>query len=592
MILFLGGLGCCVLGVVAAIVIAVERRVVVVAALGTAGCVLTFLAAFQVLLGGRVASFHSSLVLPLMGFNLTLDPLGALFVAMTSFVGVATLVYYVGYARDELRSRSAVGLLMTFLLSLLVVPVASSVVTLMVSWETMALSSMLLIMVEQRRHVETRVAAQWYGAMTQAGAASILLGLLLLSMKSGQTFGDIRSHAAMLSPALRSFAFVLTLIGFASKAGAVPFHVWLPKAHPAAPSPVSALMSSSMVAMGVYGIIRVGNDLLGGGTLWWWIVVVGLGAASALFGALHAVTSVDLKRLLAYSTIDVVGLVLIGVGCAGALAATGQPGTARLALIGALLLLVAHAAFKGCLFLGAGSIERATGTRNLDQLGGLIRRIPLTTALFCVGAGSIVALPALSGFSSEWLVLQGLLHGFADRSTSTLIVLLVGVVALALTGGLTAVAFVKVIGIGFLGQARSSAAASAHEVPRTMQVGMGILCVPCVVLGVVPGLLISLLDRAAQAGARRRGTPCNLDRDRTLARGFARHHRTDDAARRLRPDRRSHVGWSHVDAASCEKSRGVARGRDRPTRVCNTPPPRTPSPSSASSSTSFAPRST
>ncbi len=498
MILFLTGLGCCALGVAAAIIITVERRVVVVAALGTAGCVLTFLAAGQVLLGGHVASVHSSLILPLMGFNLTLDPLGALFVATTSFVGVATLVYYVGYARDELRSRSAVGLLMTFLLSLLVVPVASSVVTLMLSWELMALSSTLLIMVEQRRHVETRVAAQWYGAMTQAGAASILLGLLLLSFKGGQTFVDIRSHAATLSVTLRSFAFVLTLIGFASKAGAVPFHVWLPKAHPAAPSPVSALMSSSMVALGVYGVVRVGDDLLGGGTLWWWIVVVGLGAASALFGALHAVTSVDLKRLLAYSTIDVVGLVLIGIGCAGALASTDHPETARLALVGALLLVVAHAAFKGCLFLGAGSIERTSGLRNLDQLGGLIRRIPVTTALFCVGAFSIIALPAFSGFSSEWLLLQGLLHGFVDHSTSTLVVLLVGVVALALTGGLTAVAFVKVIGIGFLGQARSSASASAREVPRAMQVGMGILCIPCVVFGVAPGLVIAPLSRAAQ----------------------------------------------------------------------------------------------
>jgi formate hydrogenlyase subunit 3/multisubunit Na+/H+ antiporter MnhD subunit len=500
MALFLVGLGICVLGVVAAVVLSTNRRVIVVALLGSAGCASTFVAASRVLISGRTSSFHSLLVLPLMGVNLTLDPLGALFIAMTSFVGIATLIYYVGYARDELRSRTALGLLLTFLVSLLAVPVASSVVTFMFFWELMALSSMLLITVEQRRHAEARVAAQWYGAMTQLGAASILLGLLLLSMKSGQTFGDIKSHAATLSLTLRSFAFLLTLIGFASKAGAVPFHVWLPKAHPEAPSPVSALMSSAMVAMGVYGIVRVGNDLLGGGTLWWWIVVVALGVASALFGALHAVTSVDLKRLLAYSTIDILGLVLIGVGCAGALTATGHPGTARLALIGALLLVVSHAAFKGCLFLGAGAIERAVGTRNLDQLGGLIRRIPATTALFVVGALSIVAVPTLSGFSSEWLLLQGLLHGFVDHSTPTLIVLLVGVVALALTGGLTAVAFVKVIGIGFLGQARTPAAASAREVSRTMHIGMAILCLPCVVLGLAPGVVIPLLSRAAETG--------------------------------------------------------------------------------------------
>jgi formate hydrogenlyase subunit 3/multisubunit Na+/H+ antiporter MnhD subunit len=360
---------------------------------------------------------------------------------------------------------------------------------------------MLLIMVEHRRHAEARAAAQWYGAMTQLGAASILLGLLLLSLKGGQTFDDIRLHAFAMSPTLRSCAFVLTLIGFASKAGAVPFHVWLPKAHPEAPSPVSALMSSAMVAMGVYGIVRVGNDLLGGGTLWWWVVVVALGVMSALFGALHAVTSVDLKRLLAYSTIDILGLVLIGVGCSGVLAASGLSGDAHLALIGALLLVISHAAFKGCLFLGAGAVERATGSRSLDQLGGLIRLMPITTALFGVGALSIVAVPAFSGFTSEWLLLQGLLHGFVDKSSLTLIVLLVGVVALALTGGLTAVAFVKAIGIGFLGQARSTGAASAHEVPRAMQFGMGILCIPCVVLGVAPGLVIPLVSRAASVSS-------------------------------------------------------------------------------------------
>jgi formate hydrogenlyase subunit 3/multisubunit Na+/H+ antiporter MnhD subunit len=500
-VLFLAGLGCCVLGLVAAMVLSIERRVVVASFAGSLGCFLTFVAASHVLISGRTVSFHSSLVLPLTGVNLALDPLGALFVAMTSFVGIATLVYYVGYAKGELRSRTALSLLLLFLMSLLSVPVASSVVTLMFAWELMALSSMLLIMVEQRRHAEARVAAQWYGAMTQLGAASILLGLLLLSLKSGQTFADIRAHVSAMSPTLRSFAFVLTLIGFASKAGAVPFHVWLPKAHPEAPSPVSALMSSAMVAMGVYGIVRVGNDLLGGGTLWWWVVVVALGVVSALFGALHAVTSVDLKRLLAYSTIDILGLVLIGVGCSGALAATGHPGDAHLALIGALLLVASHASFKGCLFLAAGAVERATGSRSLDQLGGLIRRIPITTALFGVGALSIVAVPAFSGFTSEWLLLQGLLHGFADKSSPTLIVLLVGVVALALTGGLTAVAFVKAIGIGFLGQARSTGAASAHEVPRAMQFGMGILCVPCVVLGVAPGVVIPLLSRAARVGS-------------------------------------------------------------------------------------------
>lgn len=499
---FLAGLGCCLVGLAAATILPIRYRVVMVAFSGSIGCLLTLVAATRVLISGGTTSLHSSLLLPLNGVSLSLDPLGALFVAMTSIVGIATLIYYVGYAKDELRTRTALSLLLLFLTSLLCVPVASSVVTLMFAWELMALSSMLLILVEHRRHSQAHLAAQWYGAMTQLGAASVLFGLLLLSIKGGQTFADVRAHAPALSPTVRSFAFIFTMIGFASKAGAVPFHVWLPKAHPEAPSPVSALMSSSMVAMGVYGIVRVGNDLLRGGTLWWWVVVVALGVVSALFGVLHAVTSVDLKRLLAYSTIDTLGLVLIGVGCSGALAATGHARDAHLAMIGALLLVVSHAAFKGCLFLAAGAVERATGTRSLDQLGGLIRRMPMTATLFGVGALSIVAVPAFSGFTSEWLVLQGLLHGFVDTSSLTLVVLLAGVVALALTGGLTAVAFVKAFGIGFLGQARSLGADSAHEVPRAMQIGVGVLCIPCVVLGVAPGLVVPSVSRAALVGSR------------------------------------------------------------------------------------------
>src|ERR1035438_7273688 len=209
-----------------------------------------------------------------------------------------------------MASRTAMTLLFVFILTLLAVPAASSVASFMFCWELMALSSMLLILTNQVHSSDARAAALWYGVMTQFGAASILLGLLLASLGTDQTFSAIGAHSSQLSPTLRSFAFVLVLLGFASKAGAVPLHVWLPKAHPEAPSPVSALMSSSMVAMGVYGMIRVGEGLLHGGTVWWWVSVAALGVVSAFYGALHATTSTDVKRLLAYSTIDIVGLVL------------------------------------------------------------------------------------------------------------------------------------------------------------------------------------------------------------------------------------------------------------------------------------------
>ncbi len=498
--MFLAALSICASAAVMAAVLPRRPRVVVSAALGALGCLLASGVALRILLTGETLAFHTSQVLPVTGFSLTIDPLGAWFILVSSFVGAAACVFNVGYAKGAMASRSALSMFMLFIVTLLAVPAASSVMTLMFFWEMMALSSWLLILTDQTRHPDARSAALWYGAMTQAGAASILLGLLAMtSHGGGQSFADVSAHSLALSGVTRSFAFVLVLLGFASKAGAVPLHVWLPKAHPEAPSPVSALMSSSMVAMGVYGIIRVGEDLLHGGTVWWWIAVALLGVVSALYGALHATTSTDLKRLLAYSTVDIIGLVLIGVGAAGALADNAQPVIAHLAMTAALMLVLAHAAFKGALFLAAGAIERATGTRNLDLLGGLIHSMPVTALVVVISAGAIMAVPTLSGFSSEWLLLQGLLHGFRVASTPTVIVMLLGVIALALTGGLTAVAFVKAFGIGFLGQARSTGAATARETSTSMRVAMGWLTIPSVVIGVVPGLFVPLLNRASSS---------------------------------------------------------------------------------------------
>jgi len=496
----LWGLVCCFLAAVAASLPS-AYRVRATATLGAIGCALALSASLDTLIRGSVDTVHTARLLPTFGLTLSLDPLGALFVLAAAFVGFASCIYCVGYARDEMKSRSALTLLMIFIFALLAVPVAASIVSFMFFWELMAVCSMLLILTDQRHSRDARSASLWYGVLTQLGAASILFGFLLLTTHGGgQTFADLTHQASMLSPTVRSFAFVLTLLGFASKAGAVPLHVWLPKAHPEAPSPVSALMSSTMVALGVYGIVRVGFDLLGGGTVWWWVAVASFGAVSALYGALHATTATDLKRLLAYSTIDILGLVLVGVGAAGALVDSGHLGAGELALSAAFLLVLAHAGFKGALFFAAGSIERSTGTRDLDRLGGLVHTMPFTAVIFALGACSIMAVPTLSGFSSEWLLLQGLLHGFTDQSTPALIVMLVGVIALALTGGLTAVAFVKAFGIGFLGQARSRDAYSAPDAALSMKVAMTILIIPSFVIGILPGLVIPLVERAAQVG--------------------------------------------------------------------------------------------
>jgi hydrogenase-4 component B len=343
-----------------------------------------------------------------------------------------------------------------------------------------------------------QVAAQWYAVMTQFGAAALLICLVLLAAHAGsQSFSAITTASAHLPAWVRSTAFLLAVVGFGSKAGMVPLHVWLPRAHSEAPGPVSALMSAAMVNLGIYGVVRVGDGLLGGGPAWWWLIVMGLGALSALFGSLHSATSADLKRLLAYSTTDNIGLMLLGVGASGLFASTGHTSLALVALAAALLQMVFHAVFKGSLFLSASSLQQATGTRDLDRLGGLLRRMPVTGSLFVVGGLTICALPPLCGFVSEWLLLQAMLHGLPSADPSLAIALPIGVGVVALTAGLTALTFVKAIGIGLLGQPRSEPAAQAGEVSRSMWVGTGTLAVFCVVFGVAPFLVIpAVLDAA------------------------------------------------------------------------------------------------
>jgi hydrogenase-4 component B len=496
-VLLLGGLGLGAAGSLAGVALPARARGPAAAVLTAGACIAAFAAAARVLASGATVTASTAQILPLTGVTLSLDPLGAVFVVTAAVVGAAASCYAVGYAGRGGGGRTATALLPLFVTSLLLVPAAGSIATFMAAWELMALSSLLLLLTGHRR-AEARDAAQWYAVMTHAGAAAILLGFVLIGAHAGgQTFAAIAARSGGIPPAVRSLAFVLALAGFGSKAGAVPLHVWLPRAHPEAPGPVSALMSGAMVNLGVYGIVRTGDGLLGGGELWWWLAVAGLGVASALFGGIHAAASADLKRLLAYSTVDNMGLVLTGVGVSGALAVTGHRPLAALAMIAALFQLVNHSAFKGCLFLAAGTVQRAAGTRDLDSLGGLLRRLPVTAALFGIGALSICALPPFSGFASEWLLLQGFLRGFSAHGAATAIALLAGVAALALTGGLTAAAFVKAFGIGFLGQPRTPEAAAAAEAGPAMLAGTALLAVPCLVLGVVPGAVVPLLARAA-----------------------------------------------------------------------------------------------
>lgn len=298
---------------------------------------------------------------------------------------------------------------------------------------------------------------------------------------------------------MRGLVFVLTAVAFTSKAGLVPLHAWLPRAHPEAPSAVSALMSAAMVNLGIYGLVRVGFDLLGGGPAWWWLLVMAMGGLSAVYGILQAAMASDLKRLLAYSTSENMGLVVLGVGAAGLFAHAGNKALAGLALAASLLHVVNHSAFKALLFGAAGSVLRATGERNLDLLGGLRARMPVTAGLFAVGALGAVALPPGNGFISEWLLLQSMIHGLAVPGVTTAIVLPLAVAVIALSAGLAAAVFVKALGVGFFARPRTEQAAAAKEPPMLMLAGMALLAAGCAGLALVPGLLGDGLDRAVEA---------------------------------------------------------------------------------------------
>ena len=431
------------------------------------------------------------------GLAFRLDTLGALFLALVGLVAIPCSIYGAGYsaAYEGRYSLPLLGAMLNlFLLTMSLVPCAGNVLTFLLMWEGMSLTSYFLVMTETDE-ADTILAGGWYLAMTHGGLALVLAAFLLLAAgASTAAFVDLRTAAAALSPGTRNAVFLLAVLGFGSKAGIIPLHVWLPRAHPAAPSHVSALMSGVMIKMGVYGLLRVGLDLLGGGPAWWGALLIGLGAVSAALGVLYALMENDLKRLLAYSSVENIGLVFIGVGSGFLFLSLGVVPAAGLALGAGLYHAVNHAAFKGLLFLGAGSVLHATQTRDMNRLGGLIRRLPWTALCFLTGSLAIAGLPPLNGFVSEWLLFQSLLPGIGSSAplVAPLMTLAVGI--LALTGGLAAAGFVKAFGITFLAIPRSRAAEGAHEAPLSMRVGMGLLAVACPGLGLAAVPVLSTLS--------------------------------------------------------------------------------------------------
>ena len=443
---------------------------------------------------GGAGTLRLAWLVPLGGLELTLDPLGGLFLGLIGFAAVPASVYAMGYPDGDGRGRFAY---VVFVVSMCLVPVAANAMTFVIAWELMSLASYFLVLHD--RESEESIRAAWiYAVMTHVGLACLLAGMLLLGADLGSLrFADWRISAPALDPTTRNAVFVLLALGFAGKAGVIPLHVWLPLAHPAAPSHVSALMSGVMIKLGIYGLLRVTLDWLGSGPPWWGVALLIAGAVSSVIGVLYAVVEQDLKRLLAFCSIENIGIILLGIGSAALYQVAGLEALALLGLVAALYHTVNHAVFKALLFLGAGAVVHATGTRNMEAMGGLIKRMPWTAACFLVGSSAIAALPPLSGFVSEWLTFLALFQNTRLDAVGQNVVFTLGIASLALTGGLAMVCFVKAFGITFLALPRSDAAAGAHEASPPMRVAMLALAAACVALGLGPTLVVPAFGSVA-----------------------------------------------------------------------------------------------
>ena len=433
-------------------------------------------------------------LVPPGGLELTLDPLGGFFLALVGTTAVPASIH-AGGQRGE-RGGAA---FLAFVAAMAAVPLAGNAITFLLAWELMSVASYVLVL-GARDSRESLSAAWVYFVMTHAGLACLLAAMLLLgSWTDSLRFADWSAAPSALSPGAGTLAFVLLALGFGAKAGVIPLHVWLPMAHPAAPSHVSALMSGAMVKLGIYGLLRAGLDWLGPGPAWWGVAVMLAGTASALVGVLYALVDRDLKRVLAFSTIENVGIVLVAVGACMVFRASGLEALAVLSLAAGLYHALNHAAFKALLFLGAGAVVRAAGTRNLESMGGLVRRMPWTAAAFLTGSVAIAALPPLNGFVSEWLTFQALLQMLEIPRPELNLVFALGIAGLALTGGLAVACFVRAFGIVFLALPRSDQAAAAREAGIAPRAAMGLLAAACVALGLAPTLVLPALAGVASA---------------------------------------------------------------------------------------------
>ncbi len=429
--------------------------------------------------------------LPWVGSRFRIDTLAAFFLVVVNLGGAGASLYGIGYGRHEAAPSRVLPFFPAFLAAMNLVVLADDAFTFLVSWESMSLASWALVMAHHRVPENAR-AGFIYLLMASFGTLALLLAFGVLAGSDGH-YAFAAMRAATMTPASATLVLILILIGTGSKAGLVPLHVWLPLAHPAAPSHVSALMSGVMTKVAVYGFIRVVFDLIGAPAWWWSLPVLVLGGVTAVMGILYAMWQSDLKRLLACSTVENVGVIFVGLGLALAFRTAAMPTAAALAMTAALLHVFNHSLFKSLLFFVAGAVLTATGARDMEKLGGLIHRMPKTAVVFLVGAVAISALPPLNGFVSEWLTFQAILLSPDLPAWALKIAVPATGGLLALAAALAAACFVRAYGVTFLGRPRSPAPANAGEVDRFSLAAMGILAGLCLLAGILPGFLIDAL---------------------------------------------------------------------------------------------------
>lgn len=477
-----------------------------------AGSAVALAGSWDVLLGGPAQSARIPWSLPLGSGFLGLDALSAWFLTVLLVVSSIVAIYGAGYLRSEEAHRRTGGTWLAFdvlVASMMLVVAARDGVTFLAAWEIMALSSFALVVFDHPE-AQVRRAGFIYLVAGQLGTACLLAFFLILDDGSGRLafpLGNARIGTTL--------PFLLAFLGFGLKAGFHPLHVWLPEAHASAPSHVSALMSGVLLKMGVYGLLRAITLLESPPPLAVGLLILAAGFASGLMGVLHALAQHDLKRLLAYHSVENLGIIALGLGLSLVGQATGMTAVAWLGMASALLHVLNHAVFKPLLFMGAGAVLRAAGTRRIDRLGGLFRRMPRTAPAFLVGAAAISGLPPFNGFASEFLLFvagfQGLGGGAVLRASS------LGVIGgMALIGGLAAACFAKVVGVVFLGEPRSPEAAAVREVPATMWGPMWALALACLAVGIFPAAVLALVAPAVNAATGLPGRPESMDPARIL----------------------------------------------------------------------------